>query len=357
MIDLSKAIPKLDEVEQRFNGLNDQMADPEVFSNLEFLRKIGKEKAELEDTVSIYRQYKDATRGIEENQELLRDDADLRDLASEELDRLVPLRNRLADQLLRLLVPIDPLDKRDVFLEIRAGTGGDEAALFAANLFRMYGRFAEERGWTVEIVHINETELGGLKEVIAQIRGKRVYSFLKFEGGVHRVQRVPETEAQGRIHTSAVTVAILPEAEEEEIVIDKGDIREDIYRASGAGGQHINKTDSAIRLTHLPTGLVVTCQDERSQHKNRAKAYSILSARLAERQREASSAEEQGLRRSMVGSGDRSERIRTYNYPQNRLTDHRIGLTLYRLDALMEGDLRELIEALQAYYSAARLIS
>ena len=354
-MDLSVALQKLDDVEERFERLNDEMASPDVYLNVDRMKSVGLERSEIEETVEMYREYKSVVKAIRENHEL-KSDPDVGDLAAEELKRLDPRAEELVSQLMKFLVPVDPLDKKNIYLEIRAGTGGDEAALFAANLFRMYCRYAEQKRWKVEIDHVSETELGGLKEVIAQISGFRVYSFLKFEGGVHRVQRVPETEAQGRVHTSAVTVAVMPEADADfETEIDKSDIREDIYRASGAGGQHVNKTDSAIRLTHLSTGIVVTCQDERSQHKNRAKAYKILAARLSEKKRSEKFAEEQDTRRAMVGSGDRSERIRTYNFPQNRLTDHRINLTLYKLEQIMEGELDEMISNLQAQFAAEAL--
>lgn len=354
MIDLTTAWPKLEEAEAEFERLTSRLGDPDVYGSPELLRDIGRDRAELEETVETFREFREVLKGIEENEEL-RADPEMADLASEELARLLPRRDALEKRLYELLVPVDPLDRKDVFLEIRAGTGGDEAALFASDLFRMYSRFAEDRRWQVEIVHVSETELGGIKEVVAQIRGARVYSFLKFEGGVHRVQRIPDTEAQGRIHTSAVTVAVMPEADDVDIEIDESDLRIDLFRASGAGGQHVNKTDSAVRLTHLPTGIVVVCQDERSQQKNRVKAMRVLRARLFEQAREESEKAQQDARRSMVGSGDRSERIRTYNFPQNRLTDHRIGLTLYKLDRIMEGDLEEMISALQAHFSAAAL--
>jgi peptide chain release factor 1 len=355
MIDLVGALRRLEEVETRFRRLEDDMGRSEVYSNPDLLREVSKERADLEDRVNAYREYRDVARDIQENEELSKSDAGLREMAEDELARLRPRREELEKRLIQLLVPEDPLDKKDIFLEIRAGTGGDEAALFAADLFRMYVRFAERRKWEVEILSISETELKGVKEVIAQIRGRRVYSHLKFEGGVHRVQRVPETEAQGRIHTSAVTVAILPEVEDVDIKIDEADLRVDTYRASGAGGQHINKTDSAVRLTHLPTGIVVACQDERSQLKNRARAMKVLRARMADAAREEAQKLEQDARRAMVGTGDRSERIRTYNFPQNRLTDHRIGLTLYKLESIMEGDMEDLLSALQAYFAAQAL--
>ncbi|HQC45643.1 MAG TPA: peptide chain release factor 1 [Myxococcota bacterium] len=356
MIDLTSAWPKLEEAEAEYERLTNRMGDADVFSDPDLMRTIGRERAELEETVEAFRSLREVIQGIEENEEL-RSDPDLADLANEELPHLRERREELEKRLYQLLIPVDPLDKKDVFLEIRAGTGGEEAALFAADLFRMYSKYAEEKKWDVQIAHISETELGGLKEVVAQICGSRVYSFLKFEAGVHRVQRVPDTEAQGRIHTSAVTVAVMPEADDVDIEIDEADLRIDLYRASGAGGQHVNKTDSAVRLTHLPTGIVVACQDERSQQKNRVKAMKILRARLYEQARDEATKAQQDARRSMVGSGDRSERIRTYNFPQNRLTDHRINLTLYKLDRVMEGDLNELITALQASFSAEALTS
>jgi len=355
MIDLVGALRRLEDVETHYRRLEDDMGRSEVYSDPDRLREVSKERAELEDRVNAYREYRDVARAIVENEELSRTDPGLREMAEDELARLRPRREELEKRLVQLLVPEDPLDKKDIFLEIRAGTGGDEAALFAADLFRMYTRFAERRKWDVEIVSISETELKGVKEVVAQIRGRRVYSHLKFEGGVHRVQRVPETEAQGRIHTSAVTVAVLPEVDDVDIRIDESDLRVDTYRASGAGGQHINKTDSAVRLTHIPTGIVVACQDERSQLKNRAKAMKVLRARMAEQAREEADKLEQDARRAMVGTGDRSERIRTYNFPQNRLTDHRIGLTLYKLEAIMEGEMDDLLSALQAYFAAQAL--
>ncbi len=354
-MDLAVALKKLDDVEARYDRLNDELASPEVYSSVERMRELSQERSDIEETVLMYREYRQVVQGIADNEEL-RFDADLGELAADELARLVPRREELIGKLMACLVPVDPMDRKNIYLEIRAGTGGEEAALFAANLFRMYSRFAERRRWSVEIMDISETELGGLREVIALVSGSRVYSCLKFEGGVHRVQRVPETEAQGRIHTSAVTVAIMPEADDDaEQEIDKSEVREDIFRATGAGGQHINKTDSAIRLTHIPTGIVVQCQDERSQHKNRARAYKVLAARLAEKRRIEMDTEEQAARRAMVGTGDRSERIRTYNFPQNRLTDHRINLTLYKLDQIMEGDLDEMISVLQAEFATRAL--
>ena len=354
MIDLSTAVAKLEEIEARYVELERQLGDPVVYMDPDRTRKIGKERREIEDTVHSYREYKVVSRGVEENEVLLRDD-DLKELAVEELARLVPRKGQLEEHLFALLVPRDPLDSKDIFLEIRAGTGGEEAALFAADLFRMYCRFAEKKKWQVEILSISETELKGLREVIAQVNGDRVYSVLKYESGVHRVQRVPETEAQGRIHTSAATVAVLPEADDADISINEADLRVDLFRAGGAGGQHVNKTDSAVRLTHLPSGIVVVCQDERSQQKNRAKAMRVLQARMAEAERERAETEQRDARRSMVGTGDRSERIRTYNYPQNRLTDHRVGLTLYKLDRVLEGELEDVVSACQTFFSGQAL--
>ena len=355
MLDLSTAFKKLDEVEARYASLESQMADPDVYMDPERLRKVSKEHSDLDETVAAYREYRTVLSGIKENEELLHSDDDLKELAVEELRHLEERKAVLEQRLLQLLVPKDPLDSKDVFLEIRAGTGGEEAALFVADLFRMYSRYAEKQRWHLEVVSVSATELGGMREVIAQVSGDRVYSRLKYEGGVHRVQRIPVTEAQGRIHTSTVTVAVMPEADEVDVHIEDADLRIDLFRASGAGGQHVNKTDSAVRLTHIPTGIVVVCQDERSQIKNRARAMQILRARLFEMERAKAEAQQQAQRRSMVGTGDRSERIRTYNFPQNRLTDHRIGLTLYKLDAVMEGELDEVISALQAHYSAQAL--
>jgi len=352
---LEGVIERLDRVVEQYESLKAELADPACFMDPDRLRRVSRSCADLEETVSCYREYRSVLAGIEDNRRLLATDADLRDLALEELDRLEARKDALEKRLLTLLVPRDPLDERDVFLEIRAGTGGEEAALFAADLFRAYARYFETRGWRYDLMSVSATELGGYREVVAQVRGDRVYSVLKYEGGVHRVQRIPVTEAQGRIHTSTVTVAVLPEADEVDIVIREEDLRVDLFRAHGAGGQHVNKTDSAVRLTHLPTGIVVTCQDERSQHKNRARAMKVLRARLADRARMLAESHEQDARRSMVGTGDRSERIRTYNFPQNRVTDHRIGLTLYRLDAIMEGEFEELFSALQAAFSARAL--
>jgi peptide chain release factor 1 len=344
---------KLDEVEQRYEELAQLLMDPKVIGDRKLFARTGKEHSQLQPVVDTYRVYRRVLADIQGNQELLSDrDQAIRDLANEELAMLRPRKEQLEKDLQVLLLPKDPLDDKNIILEIRAGTGGEEAALFAASLYRMYSRYAEGKGWKVEVMNVNETELGGFKEMIAMISGDKVYSHLKWESGVHRVQRVPTTEAQGRIHTSAVTVAILPEAEEVDVHVNETDLKIDTYRSSGAGGQHVNVTDSAIRVTHLPTGLVVTCQDERSQHKNKAKALKILRARLLDMERAQKEKEQSDARRAQVGTGDRSERIRTYNFPQNRLSDHRIGLTLYRLEAILEGDVEEVILALRTYYQA-----
>lgn len=350
------ALPKLDEMLAHFYELTKEMESPECYLDHERLRKVSKERAELEETAKTYESYKEVRKKIEEAESLL-EDHELRDLAQEELVTLNARKHELEQKLLALLVSRDPLDSKDIYLEIRAGTGGEEAALFAGDLFRMYCRYAEKKGWQVTVVSESKTDLQGYREVIAQISGDRVYSMLKWEAGVHRVQRIPVTEAQGRIHTSTVTVAVLPEADDVEIEINEADLRIDLFRASGAGGQHVNRTDSAVRITHIPTGIVVTCQDERSQHKNRARAMSVLKARLFEKARQEAEKEIRDTRRAMVGTGERCERIRTYNFPQNRLTDHRIGLTLYKLDQIMEGEIDEVITALQAYYSAQALLS
>lgn len=344
---------KLAEVEQRFVDLEGMLADPVMMGDRKQYTEIAKERAAILDIVETYRVYKGVMTEIEESEELLGDeDSDIRDLAREELTGLRLRMDELVDRLKELLLPKDPRDEKNVILEIRQGTGGDEAALFAGDLFRMYSRYAESKNWKVEILSIHETELGGIKELVAVMSGKMVYSHLKYESGVHRVQRVPETETQGRIHTSAVTVAILPEAEDVDVEVREDDLKIDTYRASGAGGQHVNTTDSAIRITHIPTNLVITCQDERSQHKNKAKALKILRSKLFELQVEEQQREERDSRRAQVGSGDRSERIRTYNFPQNRLTDHRIGLTLYKLELVMEGNLEETFDALRTYFQA-----
>ncbi len=347
---------KLEEVVDRFQEVEGLLSDPKVISNQEKFRALTKEHAQLSEVVDVYRRYRRVCEEAEGHRELLRDtDAEMREMAKAELPALDQRREELEKELQLLLLPRDPNDDKNIILEIRAGTGGEEASLFAGNLFRMYSRYADRRGWKVEILSASESDAGGFKEVIALISGDRVYSRLKFESGTHRVQRVPETEAQGRIHTSACTVAVLPEAEEVDLDIDPTDLRIDVYRASGAGGQHVNKTESAVRITHIPTGVVVACQDEKSQHKNKAKAMKVLRSRILDAMQAEQHAQIAAERKSQVGSGDRSERIRTYNYPQGRCTDHRIGLTLYRLEAIMEGDIEEIVDSLTTYYQSQDL--
>jgi len=338
---------KLEEVVDRFREVEGLLSDPSVVSDQNKFRSLTKEHADLSEIVETYGRYKKVGDEIEGNRELLRDrDPEVREMARQELPDLESLQEKLGEELKRLLLPKDPNDEKNIILEVRAGTGGEEASLFAADLFRMYSRYADAKGWRVEILSVSESDAGGFKEIIAMVSGQRVYSRLKFESGTHRVQRVPETEAQGRIHTSACTVAVLPEAEDVDLVIESTDLRIDVYRASGAGGQHVNKTESAVRITHLPTGIVVACQDEKSQHKNKARAMKILKSRILDGMLAEQQAKMAADRKSQVGSGDRSERIRTYNFPQGRCTDHRIGLTLYRLENIMQGDLDEIIDAL-----------
>jgi peptide chain release factor 1 len=348
---------KLAAIETQYHDLETRLADPEVIRSQEVYQKLRKEHAELTPLVQTFRRFKQVAKELADSQNLLKEETDeeLKALAREEIDNLKAEQARLEEELRLLLLPRDPNDDKNVLLEIRAGTGGEEAALFAADLFRMYSRLAERRGWKLEVMSHSVTGLGGLKEIIALISGDRVYSRLKFESGTHRVQRVPETESQGRIHTSAVTVAILPEADDVEVQINPEELRIDVYRSSGPGGQSVNTTDSAVRVTHLPTGLVVTCQDEKSQHKNKAKALKVLQARLLDLKQQEQQQKMAQERKSQVGSGDRSERIRTYNFPQGRVTDHRIGLTLYRLEAILDGDLEELLDALTAHYRAQAL--
>ncbi len=345
---------KLQELVDRYEELSKQMADPEVATDPKRLSALAQEQAELTPIVETYRRYRDVKAALEDARALLEDE-ELADLAREEVKQLEAELEHLENKLKRLLLPKDPNDDRNVILEIRAGTGGEEAALFAADLARMYMRYAEEKGWKTEILSSNPTGIGGYKEIVFLIKGKGAYSRLKYESGVHRVQRVPETEASGRIHTSTATVAVLPEMGEVEVHIDPKDLRIETFRSSGPGGQHVNRTDSAVRITHLPTGLVVSCQDAKSQHQNRLKAMQILRARLHALEEERRRRELGEQRRSQVGTGERSEKIRTYNFPQNRVTDHRIGLTLYRLQDILDGDLDEIIEALATADQAERL--
>ncbi|MEQ1886440.1 MAG: peptide chain release factor 1 [Bryobacteraceae bacterium] len=347
---------KLDDIEKRYNELTDQMADPAVIGDAEQYRKVTKAQSGLSEIVTKYREWKSTNENLQQAKGMLQEsDADLRAMAQEEFAHLEPQLARIEDELKILLLPKDPNDEKDVVLEIRAGTGGDEATLFADEMFRMYSRFAETRGWKVEVTTASQSAVGGLKEVTALISGNKVYSQLKYEAGVHRVQRVPATEQQGRVHTSAVTVAVLPEADEVEINIDQKDIRIDTFCSSGPGGQSVNTTYSAVRITHLPTQTIVSCQDEKSQIKNRAKAMRVLRSRLYEIELEKQQEKIGAERRSMVGSGDRSEKVRTYNFPQNRVTDHRIGFTLHQLDLVMEGKLDPLVEALTTHYQAEKL--
>ncbi len=347
---------KLEEVVDRFREVEGLLSSPAATANQENFRTLTREHADLAEIVRHYGAYKKLSEDIEGNRELLRDgDPEMREMARAELPELEARREQLAQELKLLLLPKDPNDDKNIIIEVRAGTGGEEASLFAADLFRMYSRYADRRRWRVELLSAAETDSGGFKEVIALVSGDKVYSRLKYESGTHRVQRVPETEAQGRIHTSACTVAVLPEAEEVDLQIDPTDLRIDVYRASGAGGQHVNKTESAVRITHIPTGVVVACQDEKSQHKNKAKAMKILSSRILDSMVAAQNAQVAADRKNQIGSGDRSERIRTYNFPQGRCTEHRIGLTLYRLESIMQGDLDELIDALITNHQATAL--
>ncbi len=350
-------IDKLQQVEERFEKVNELLCLPETVSDQNKYASLMKELKNLTPLVETYREYKKAVNDGEAAKEMLAEkpDKDLKELLELEIEECKEKVEELSEQLKILLLPKDPNDDKNVIIEIRAGAGGEEAALFGNSLFRMYSMYSENRGWKPEVLSINETGLGGIKEISFMITGEGAYSRFKFESGVHRVQRVPETESGGRIHTSTVTVAVLPEAEEVDIAIDPTDLQIDTYRSSGAGGQHVNKTESAIRITHLPTGTVVECQDERSQHKNRERAMKILRSRLLEAEREKQSAEIADERRSQVGTGDRSERIRTYNFPQGRVSDHRIGLTLYRIEAIMNGDLDEIIDALITADTADKL--
>lgn len=348
---------KLESVSDRFEEIAGLLSDPDVIADQNQFRDLSKEYARVEPVVNLFREYENLVGDITAAEEMAADsDKEVREMGREELAELTTRQEVLLTQLQKSLIPPDPHDDANVFLEIRAGTGGDEAAIFAGDLFRMYSRYAETTGWSLEIISAREGEHGGYKEIISRITGNSIFAKLKFESGAHRVQRVPATESQGRIHTSACTVAVLPEPDEiEEIEINPADLRVDTYRASGAGGQHVNKTDSAVRVTHLPSGIVVECQDERSQHKNRARAMSLLQARLLDTQVAEQEAEHAATRKLLVGSGDRSERIRTYNYPQGRVTDHRINLTLYKLDEIVAGGLEQIIEPLINEYQADQL--
>ena len=350
---------RLERLQERYEEVSALLSEPSTMADQNRFRDLSREFAEIEPVVQCFKAWQGTLADIAEAEELARDsDADMRSMAQDELHEARARSEALDVELQRLMLPKDPNDSRNVFLEIRAGTGGDEAAIFAGDLFKMYLRYAERQGWQVEVLSESHGEHGGYKEVISRVAGPGVYGTLKFESGAHRVQRVPETESQGRIHTSACTVAVMPEADEADAIeINKADLRVDTFRASGAGGQHVNKTDSAIRLTHIPTGMVVECQEERSQHKNRAKAMSLLQARLRDAQSEQQQSSEAETRKSLVGSGDRSERIRTYNFPQGRVTDHRINLTLYRLDEVIGGDLDAVIGPLKQEHQADLLAS
>ena len=347
---------KLQGVEDRYNKLEQLLSDPEVVKDKAAYHKYVKEHGELSKLVSQFRSYQKVVEDIEGNLELLKDsDPEIKEMAREEMSCLEEKKALLEEELKKLLTPRDPLDDKNVIVEIRAGTGGEEASLFAGDLFRMYSRYAERRSWKMEILNSHPTGLGGFKEIIVMIYGSGAYSCFKYESGIHRVQRVPETETQGRVHTSAVTVAVLPEAEEVELNIDPADLKIDVYRSTGPGGQSVNTTDSAVRVTHIPTGVVATCQDQKSQHKNKAKAMQVLRARLLDAMIQEQNAKRSADRKGQVGTGDRSGRIRTYNFPQGRMTDHRIGLTLYRLDSIMQGDIDEIIHELTTYYQAQAL--
>lgn len=345
---------KIEELERRYQELEALLSDPATIANQPEFRKLSREHSDLSALVAAYRRWRKVLDEIADNQELLAD-PDMKDMAEEELKTLADERDSLEAEIKILLLPKDPNDNKSVILEIRAGTGGDESALFAGDLFRMYSRYADQNRWKVETISASESERGGFKEIIAAVEGEGVFAKLKYESGTHRVQRVPETEAQGRIHTSACTVAIMAEAEDVDIDINPTDLKIDVYRSSGAGGQHVNTTDSAVRITHLPTGTVVACQEERSQIKNRAKAMKVLKTRILDTIMQEQNAKLAADRKQQVGSGDRSERIRTYNYPQGRMTDHRIGLTLYRLDSIMAGDIGEITDTLRTHYQMEAL--
>ncbi|MBC7074581.1 MAG: peptide chain release factor 1 [Syntrophomonadaceae bacterium] len=350
-------LQKLDKLEEKYNELTELLSKPEIISDQGKFQKYAKAHSDLNDIISKYLEYKSVLKQLEEVQEMLQEDQDseFRQMLFDEIKTLENKKNALEKDLKLLLLPKDPNDEKSVIMEIRAGTGGDEAALFACDLFRMYTRYAEEKGWKIDIMDSHYTDIGGIKEIIFVVDGEGAYSKLKYESGVHRVQRIPTTESSGRIHTSAATVAVLPEAEEVEVEIDPSELRIDVFCSSGPGGQSVNTTQSAVRITHIPTGLVVSCQDEKSQHKNKAKALRVLRARLKEIIEQEKNAQVAGARKSQVGTGDRSERIRTYNFPQGRVSDHRINLTLHKLEEILDGKLDEIIEALVAHYQAERL--
>lgn len=354
---MSSLLKKLEGINIRYDQVSEQIVDPEVISDMDRYVKLNREYKELGEIVEVYKKYKDVIDNIAASKEIIANETDREfvDMAKMELDELLPLKDKMDEDIKVLLIPKEEEDSKNVIIEIRAGTGGDEASIFVGDLFKMYSRYFEKRGWKTELMTVNEGTAGGFKEIGFSVEGENVYGILKFESGVHRVQRVPQTESQGRVHTSAVTVAVLPEAEEVDIVIHKDDIRKDVFRSSGAGGQHVNKTESAVRLTHIPTGVVVECQDGRSQIKNYDKAMKVLRSRLYEaeliKKEQARAAE----RKSQISTGDRSAKIRTYNYPQGRVTDHRIGLTLYNLDGIMNGDINEIIEALKIAENAEKL--
>lgn len=349
-------LKQLEEIEKKYQRLTEILAQPEIIKNPVEFQGYAKERSQLEEVVQLFQKYKNICTYLEDNLQLLYDrDPEIRELAQEEVENLMKEKEEAESQLKILLLPKDSRDGKNIFLEIRAGAGGDEAGLFAADLLRMYCKYAEAKEWRTEIISCHETGIKGFKEVILSIEGENAFSKLKYESGVHRVQRVPTTESQGRIHTSTITVAVLPEADEVDVNIDPKDLRIDVYRSSGPGGQHVNTTDSAVRITHIPTGIVVTCQDEKSQHKNKAKALRVLRARLLDRLTAQQQSEISETRKLQVGSGERSEKIKTYNFPQGRVTDHRIGLTLYKLENILEGKLDEFIDALTAHYQAKAL--
>jgi len=347
---------KLVDVERRFEDIESQLNSPQAAADPSLLQKLSKEHSQLQELVAEFRRFKNVRKDFEQNQELLKEETgELRELAEMENSELRGQMDSLEKDLQILLLPKDPNDEKNIILELRAGAGGDEAGIFAGDLFKMYSKFAEKNNWGVEVLSSSENDVGGVKEIISMIRGNRVYSRLKFESGVHRVQRVPKTETQGRIHTSTVTVAVLPEAEEVEVNINPNDLKFDVFRSGGPGGQSVNTTDSAVRVTHIPTGMVVICRDEKSQHKNKAKALKVLSARLLQKKEQEQHDKISSERLSQVGTGDRSEKIRTYNFPQGRVTDHRIGVTLHQLDSFMGGDIEEMLSKLVAYYQAEAL--